>query len=96
MMRRNWLIGAVSIFTIGVVMAQDAQDNLTADNWQDAAKQLRCEAVVKNSDGSWAVRGALVVNGEKISRITGEPAAELAKRCPSPCPKTLATNGSGC
>jgi hypothetical protein len=96
MMRRIWLIGAVSIFTIGVAAAQDAQDNLTADNWQDAAKQLRCEAVVKNSDGSWTVRGALVVNGEKISRITGEHAAELAQRCPSPCPKTLATNGAGC
>jgi hypothetical protein len=96
MMRSNWLIGAVTIFTIGVAMAQDAQDNLTADNWEDAAKQLRCEAVAKNSDGSWTVRGALVVNGEKISRITGERAAELAKRCPVPCPKTLATSGSGC
>jgi len=96
MMRSNWLIGAVTIFTIGVAMAQDAQDNLTADNWEDAARQLRCEAVAKNSDGSWTVRGALVVNGEKISRITGEHAAELAKRCPAPCPKTLATTGAGC
>ncbi len=94
-MRRIWLIGAVAIFTIGIAMAQDAQDNLTADNWDDAAKQLRCEAVVKNSDGSWTVRGALVVNGQKISRIAGEHAAELAKRCPWPCAKTLAT-GSGC
>jgi hypothetical protein len=94
--RRPWLISAVLAFTMGVAVAQDAQDNLTADNWEDAAKQLRCEAVVKNGDGSWMVRGALVVDGERISRITGEHAAELAKRCPSPCPKTLGATGSGC
>jgi hypothetical protein len=95
-MWRFFLVGIFLIFNVGVAVAQDAQDNLTADNWEDAAKQLRCEAVAKNRDGSWTVRGVLVVNGDKISRITGEHAAELAKRCPSPCPKTLETTGSGC
>jgi hypothetical protein len=97
--RSIWLTAALLAFTAGVAgvaVAQDAQDNLIVDNWDDAAKHLRCEAVVKNSDGSWTVRGALVVNGEKISRITGEHAADLAKRCPSPCPKTLEATGSGC
>lgn len=90
------LIGIFIIVNVGGAVAQDAQDNLSADNWEDAARQLRCEAVAKNSDGSWTVKGALVVNGEKISRITGEHAVELAKRCPSLCPKTLETTGSGC
>jgi hypothetical protein len=94
--RSIWLTGALLAFAAGVAAAQDAQDNLTAENWDDAAKQLRCEALVKNSDGSWRMRGALVVNGERISRITGEHAAELAKRCPSPCPKTLEATGPGC
>jgi hypothetical protein len=95
-MRSFLLIGIFLIVNVGGAVAQDAQDNLTADNWEDAARQLRCEAVAKNSDGSWTVKGALVINGEKISRITGEHAAGLAKRCPSPCPKTLETTGSGC
>jgi len=94
--RSIWLAGALLAFAAGVAAAQDAQDNLIVDNWDDAASHLRCEAVIKNSDGSWTVRGALVVNGEKISRITGEHAADLAKRCPSPCPKTLEATGSGC
>jgi len=95
-MWKVWLISAILLSNVGAAAAQDAQENVTADNWADAAKQLRCEAVAKNDDGSWTVRGALVVNGEKISRITGAPAAELAKRCPSPCPKTLATTGAAC
>lgn len=95
-MQKVWLVSIFLLFTAGAAIAQDAQDNLTADNWEDAAKQLRCEAVAKNHDGSWTVRGTLVVNGQKIARITGEHAAELAKRCPSPCPKTLSPTGSGC
>ena len=88
-MWRFFPVGIFIIPNVGVPVAQDAQDNLTADNWEDAAKQLRCEAVAKNRDGSWTVRGVLVVNGDKISRITAEHAAELAKRCPSPCPKNF-------
>ena len=95
-MRLFLLVGIFLMVNGGGAVAQDAQDNLSADNWEDAAKQLRCEAVAKNSDGSWTIKGALVVNGEKISRITGEHAAELAKHCPSPCAKTLETTGSGC
>ena len=95
-MRTFLLVGIFLIVNVGGAGAQDAQDNLSADNWEDAAKQLRCEAVAKNGDGSWTIKGELVVNGEKISRITGAQAVELAKRCPSPCAKTLETTGSGC
>jgi hypothetical protein len=97
-MRTFWLVSSLLLFNIGVAVAHDVdtQENLTADNWEDAAKQLRCEALAKNKDGSWTVKGALVIGGRRIHRITGEHAAELARRCPSACPKTLGAAESGC
>ena len=97
-MRKAWLVGALLLLNIGATIAHevDTQENLTADNWQDAAQQLRCEALAKHKDGSWTVRGALVIGGRRIHRITGEHAAELTRRCPSACPKTLGASESGC
>jgi hypothetical protein len=97
-MRKAWLIGVLLLFNIGAAVAHDVdtQENLTADNWEDAAAQLRCEALAKHKDGSWTVRGALVIDGRRIHHITGEHAAELARRCPAACPKTLGASQSGC
>jgi len=97
-MRKAWLIGALLLLYIAAAVAHevDTQENLTADNWQDAAQQLRCEALAKHKDGSWTVRGALVIGGRRVHRITGEHAAELTRRCPTACPKTLGASESGC